>query len=397
MPLIASDNVIGVLAVMLAIVAFALWVDTSRLRSHLPGVLAAILAGLILSNTGVMPKESPVFSAVWSYGIPLAIPLLLFEADLRRIFSQARVLLAGFAIATFGTVAGAALAILLLRAFIGTDSIDARIAGIISASWIGGSLNFVATSRALEFTDGSMLATASAVDNLVGTAMQMAHVALPSIAALRLAIPSRIMEGEALEASEAEASITSPKPHFTIQHVAAALAISGLIVFASYLLADLADWLFAGIFGGGASFSFASLSIVFVSLLSIALATAFPTRIGGRPGAFETGTFLMYFFFASMGAASDVSAITQSALPVLAFTSIMAATHLAIIVIGAKVFRIDFAVALITSNAVALGPPTAAAMAAGKDWHSLVVPGVLIGLLGYAVGTFFGIAIGTWL
>ena len=50
----------------------------------------------------------------------------------------------------------------------------------------------------------------------------------------------------------------------------------------------------------------------------------------------------------------------------------------------------DLAVA---SNAAVGGPTTAAAMAAAKRWDDLVLPGLLVGILGYATGTFAALAL----
>jgi uncharacterized membrane protein len=48
---------------------------------------------------------------------------------------------------------------------------------------------------------------------------------------------------------------------------------------------------------------------------------------------------------------------------------------------------------IIASNAAVLGATTAPALAAARGWHDLVTPGVLVGVLGYALGTFAGTAI----
>ncbi|MEC8527024.1 MAG: DUF819 family protein [Pseudomonadota bacterium] len=40
-----------------------------------------------------------------------------------------------------------------------------------------------------------------------------------------------------------------------------------------------------------------------------------------------------------------------------------------------------------------MGATTAPAMAAAKGWHDQVTPGVLVGVLGYALGTFIGTAL----
>jgi uncharacterized membrane protein len=45
---------------------------------------------------------------------------------------------------------------------------------------------------------------------------------------------------------------------------------------------------------------------------------------------------------------------------------------------------------LTTSNAAILDATTAPTMAAAKGWKDQVTPGVLVGVIGYALGTFVG-------
>jgi len=62
--------------------------------------------------------------------------------------------------------------------------------------------------------------------------------------------------------------------------------------------------------------------------------------------------------------------------------------------------KLDLAEVMVASNACILGPATAAALAASKGWRPLITPGMLVGLLGYAFGTFIGVALtavfGAW-
>ncbi|NIP82031.1 MAG: DUF819 family protein, partial [Gemmatimonadetes bacterium] len=42
------------------------------------------------------------------------------------------------------------------------------------------------------------------------------------------------------------------------------------------------------------------------------------------------------------------------------------------------------------------GPSSALALAVGRDWKALVLPGVVVGLLGYAVGNYLGLGVAYW-
>ena len=73
----------GIWAALAAAGAAGLWAERTRWGKEMSGALISTLLGLALSNLGVIPSESAVYSTVNAYLLPLAVPLLLFSADLR--------------------------------------------------------------------------------------------------------------------------------------------------------------------------------------------------------------------------------------------------------------------------------------------------------------------------
>lgn len=62
----------------------------------LSGALVSTLVGLAASNLGILPCDAPAYSVVLNFLLPLAVPLLLFRADLRRIIKSTGALLLAF-------------------------------------------------------------------------------------------------------------------------------------------------------------------------------------------------------------------------------------------------------------------------------------------------------------
>jgi uncharacterized membrane protein len=79
------------------------------------------------------------------------------------------------------------------------------------------------------------------------------------------------------------------------------------------------------------------------------------------------------------------------------FAAVILLVHLAFILAAGWLLKLDLAEIVIASNANMGGPTTAAAMATAKRWKLLVTPAILCGTLGYAIATFIGAALGTWL
>ena len=58
--------------------------------------------------------------------------------------------------------------------------------------------------------------------------------------------------------------------------------------------------------------------------------------------------------------------------------------------VAGRLCRLDLHELITASSAAILGATTAPALAAAKGWRNLVTPGVLVGVFGYALGTFIG-------
>jgi uncharacterized membrane protein len=56
----------------------------------------SILVGLAASNLGIIANEAPAYSVVLGFLLPMAVPLLLFRADLRRVIKSTGTLLLAF-------------------------------------------------------------------------------------------------------------------------------------------------------------------------------------------------------------------------------------------------------------------------------------------------------------
>ena len=107
--LIAADNHWALLAILFASTFLAIFLEQKyQWASKISGAIITLVIAIALVNLGVIPSEAPVFDDfVWGYAVPLAIPLLLLQTDLRRMHREAGRFLAIFLIGAVGTVVGA--------------------------------------------------------------------------------------------------------------------------------------------------------------------------------------------------------------------------------------------------------------------------------------------------
>ena len=376
MSLIEPDQTFALSAAIMVIVAFGLWAEGRSWGQKFGGPLILLGIAMAASNLGLIPYSAPVYGTVASVLVPMAIPLLLMRADFKTIFVESGPMLIAFLLAAGATVAGALVGVLLID----LGPLEAEIAGTITSSYIGGSLNFVATAEAVGIKDSSIYVASLSADAVGAVIFLLLLMSMPAVRFIRKAMPSRFIDTEqGTVTGAASDTVAVQKKPFDLAGAANALAVS-LVVCAVSM-------------GIVAAFEIESMFILVVTALSLLIANVAKPIVNHVSSEFELGTLFMYIFFVAIGAGANLSEVIGAALPIIAFIVVMVLVHLCLLVIFGRWLKLDLAEVLIASNACILGPAPAAALAASKGWQPLVAPGILVGMFGYAIATFIGVAL----
>lgn len=222
---ISADQVWALWAVLLSCAAFGLWAERAGIGSRLSGAVITMLAAFVLSNLNIIPVTAPSYEMVWDFFVPLAIPLLLVNADLRRIITESGPTLIAFMIGACGTVVGVLVAFTVLP----LGQHGWQLAAVFTATYIGGSMNYVATAKAVGLDDSSLLIAGMAADNLMMIFYFLILLSLPSINRLRSFFHERSVKPQ-----QAAETILLKESHQSNERIsppgmAAALAMSLLI------------------------------------------------------------------------------------------------------------------------------------------------------------------------
>jgi uncharacterized membrane protein len=366
--LIAPGNAFALLAVFFALTAIGAALEKTRVGRRVSGVMIVIAIAIALANFGVIPASAPTYDVIWSTLVPLAIALFLVKADLLGIVVEGGRTLVAFGFGAIGVAVGAWSGALLLD--LGLH--EAEYAGVFSATYVGGSLNYAAVAEAIGFRDPTALAAGVAIDNVVGLGYLLL---VGAVAGWTLFQRRFAWRAEHLAEAVHGSGDTQRAP--TVVELSVALGLATLACAAGAAAAN--------------AFGQPSYGILYITVIMVGVATVGRRWLKDIAGPELVATLFMYLFFALLGAGADLGAMLGAAPALFAYVLIIFAVHIVVVLIGARLFKLNFAEIVVASMACIGGPAIAVAFAVLFGWRRLAVPAVATGVLGYALGNFVGI------
>jgi uncharacterized membrane protein len=372
---------LGILALLIAV---SEWLVRHTPLRHAGTALIAILLTALVANLGIIPSGSdaaapvPVYDAIFAHVAPLGLFWLLLQVRLASIVRAGPAMLTLFLIGATGTVLGVLAAIATVDGPERIGPLYHAVGGMFAGTYIGGSVNFNAVALHYDVVrEGVLYGGTIVVDNILTAVWMIATIGAPRLLA---PIWRRARTGEQPAATA---------PLLGIEEDTEAVHPF-----------DLAVVIALGIGAHLASLQLASfLAERGVVLPSILLLTVFALVLAQLPviarlrGPRLLGLLAVYLFLAVIGAFADVARLGELGslgVTLLLFATIIVAVHGAVIFGAAWLLRLDLATAAVASQANIGGGTSALALARSLGRGDLIVPGILMGSLGNAIGTFAG-------
>ena len=343
---------------ILLLTALGWWLSRSTAWGRQLGMtMVVLLLGLVVTNiTGWQPSKA---AAGWVSGplTSLAIAQLLLAVDLRRVWPDARRLLTPFVASVLLTLVAVLLGGLVFGPWLGAER--SVLAGVFTATFTGGSLNFVSVARTLQPPE-SLLLVATAADHVVF--------------AIWFAVSLWLGQRGTRPAPETPA----PTPVAANHQGAAAYGLALLWGLGVLLASQLVGLVLPAI---------PSILVLTTTALVAAQLPWGPSR----RGCYDEGLLLIQPFFTVIGLSSPVGGLLGEGLPVLVYAAWIVALQAAALLLLRRWRRWPLGETLVASQAAIGGPSTALALATSLKRAELALPAVAIGLLGYLVGTYLGL------
>ena len=369
-------NPLSIFFVLAAVIFVSLLLEKRiGLFRSLGAALTGILVGMLLSNIGLLPGNSPTYDFLMGTGVNLGIALILLSVDLRSVMQAGPKMLAAFGIGAAGTAIGAITGGLLLSGLVGPETW--KLAGQFTGTYTGGGANFAALGRAFD-TSPEMFSAATAADVIV-TAVWMAAC---------LAVP--VLLGRPKQSQEPIPDSSSEKKQVTLERTLndSVRPVSILDTATLVMIAVGAVW------GAGLLARLMPFFPEVLWLTTLVLILAQVPAVKALAGSALFGNYLILLFLASNGARSVIATMVAVGPPVFYYAIITVAVHGIVIYGFGRLARIDLATLSVASQANVGGAASAIAIAGARGYSKQLLPGVAVGLLGYAVGNYFGFMVG---
>ena len=340
--------------------------ETTAIGRQLGTTLLVLFLGLLTTNLFGWRADAAAEAVVTGPLTSLAIALLLMAVDLRRVWPGAQRLLQPFATSVLAAVLGTGLGAWLLGGHLGADL--PALSGLFTATFSGGSLNFVSVARTLQPPEGLVL-VATAAD----------HVVFSLWFLISLALGHRQRPVTAETHSPAAWDPARGRPRDLLSRAGGVALLWGVVI---VVISEAATGALQNWWPGAPGI---------LVLTTIALAAAQLPALSQLRLSYPLGLLLIQPFFTVIGLNSPVQGLLGEGRWVFALASLIVAVQAVVVLLVGRWRRWGLADSLVGCQAAVGGPSTALALAGALHRPDLALPSVAIGLLGYVVGTYLGL------
>jgi len=346
----------------------------------------AYAIGLIIGNLGLIPHSTPeikesveaVQKQLLGLTMAIALPLLLMSLNLSSWKNLAKKtfisLITGIASVIFVVI----LAHLIFKNFIPNEW---KVSGMLIGVYTGGTPNLASIQAALNVDADTYILTHSS--DLVVSAVYLLFLMTIGQKVFQKILPYNYFFGGSFNKEETVFSNFEDYSGFFKKHnvMPTLLGLGASVVIL--------------IIAGGISFlSPKELQDVAAILIitTLGIASSFIPELRRGPKNFETGMYFIIVFSLIVSSMADFSKFSAEAIPIFLNVTFVIVFSLLVHASLARIFKIDSDTVIITSTALICSPPFVPLIAGSLNNRQIIVSGLTVGLVGYAVGNYLGIS-----
>lgn len=339
-------------------------------------VLLLYILGVIIGNTGIHPEGMGTIQEILSSAmVPLAIPMMLFGCTFRfkETKEQLKALLTGMVAVVIAVIAGYLI-------FGKNIEEGAKVGGLLTGVYTGGTINLAALKTMLGVKNETYILINS-YDMLVSF-LYLTFLLTVGIRLFRKFLPFKPSALTTTEVKDLEMeSDGNYKKMFTKDGVKEAGKTLGITILICALSGGIALLFPQGAF-----------MVVFILMLTtLGIGCSFIRPIHNLKHSYDLGMYFIYIFCIVVASMADLTSLDLvGGLHLMGYLLFAVFGSLTIQAILARIFKIDADTMVIASVTFINSPPFVPMMVAAMKNKSVLVTGLTLGIIGYAVGNYLG-------
>ena len=350
-------------------------------------VLLLYVTGLIIGNIGLMPDQLPMIQDIMSNAtVPLAIPLMLFGCTFRKEGTRSQIL------AMITGLISVILAVIIGYLIFGSHIEEgAKVGGMLTGVYTGGTINLAALKTMLNVKDETYILINS-YDILISF-LYLSFLLTIGIRLFRKILPhdKTSLSSKDIEEIEKEISKGEKNPYNGL-FTRAGLRQTGILLGITILICAIS---------GGVALALPEkifMTVFILMLTTSGIGASFIKKIHDMKYSYDIGMYFIYIFCIAVASMADLSELNLTGgMNLLGYLMIAVFGSLLLQTIFAWIFKIDADMMVISSVTFINSPPFVPMMAAAMKNKNVLVPGLSIGIIGYAAGNYLGFLISEFL
>ena len=374
-----------VLVPVLIIECFKRWTWMQKIGT----VVAAYAIGIIFALTGFVHFEPETVEAVtfgklqstiMSIAVPLAIPLMLFNCDF-KLWTKALP-------KTIWSLVGGILAVLVAVIsgyfiFRNPEIPDFnKVAAMMTGIYTGGTMNFNALGASLG-VDKTQMAIVLAFE-MVLTTPYIFFIIGGGYKIFRKILPYQDVTRKGRTDEEVESKdVENYRGMFAKENIGGMLTGLGLS-------------LVILIFGAGVAFILTGTLnelVIILTITTLSIIASFFKKVRELPKTFELGMFFILIFSVIVASLFDIHSVNGGSLSIGLFVGWVMVVAAVVHLIFCRIAHVSGDLFCVSQIALLCSPPFVPPVVGAMKNKKVLISGIVIGLVGYAIGTYLGVAI----
>jgi uncharacterized membrane protein len=345
-------------------------------------VLICYVLGAFVGNIGLLPEGAYKYQDLFTQlTVPLALPLILFSMDVRKWLKMAGSAMTSLLLGLFTVV---------LMIFVGywifRESIPEiwKVSGMLTGIYTGGTPNMAAMKTALNVETEVYLMTHT-YEVALGAIYLIFILSIGQRVFLLWLRPFKSPETGNIKDDSVylEEKYESYKGIFkrkTFLPVLGALGLSVVIFGVSYGLSRLFP----------ESFSTAAIILL---ITTFGIAFSFVPGVKNIEKTFQSGMYIILIFCLVVSSMADVRKLVDISFNLFWYVGLaMFGSHI-LHALLARLFKIDADTVIISGSALICSPPFVPVVAGALRNREVILTGLIVGIVGYAVGNYLGVIV----